>query len=182
LSNLAAGGTKGLRAVGRAFAPRRAIDLAQSDLAFEMFSKPPSVLEAEMAKISDPFMKMALSAAFELGPEALAKTVDLEMEAQRASFEEDAQIWEHTANAADAWGAMGALAGFMLAAAFKDEKAVMFSLGCAIWGMALSRLALWPMALRIRAAGSQRLVAMQLAAEAVVSRASGAPGKRARDL
>ncbi|MDR2750053.1 MAG: hypothetical protein LBC41_05275 [Clostridiales bacterium] len=178
VSNLMAGGAKGLRAAARAFAPRPALDLAPSELAADMFMKSPSEMEREIQGVSSKFMRQALLAASELGPEALARTLDLEVEAQSASFEEDALAWEHAANAADAWGALGALAGFILALALRDEEVmrrvwIMFSLRCALWGLIFSRVALWPIAVRVRSSGARTLVSMRLVSEAVVSRASG---------
>jgi flagellar motor component MotA len=174
-SFLLAGGARHFGIFGRALGPKRVISGKDLEAPVaDAFRMRPEDARALISKVSDPFMQRAVAGSLELDPDELGRTLELEMEAQRAVFEEGQQALERAADAADAWGAIGALAGFAAALALREDEAARilflgFSLRSALWGLLLSRIVLWPMASRLRAADSARLVAMRLAREAVAS-------------
>jgi chemotaxis protein MotA len=163
-----------LRAAKRAFEKRRiplkdALEAAGA--AGEAWRMGPSEMGPLLSKVKDPFFRTAISASAEMKGDRLVRSMEAELEVFALSRESGRDVWERLAHSADAWGSIGALAGFACALLFREDEILLkgslfTALSSSLWGLAVSRLVMWPVWSRLKAADEADILFKRLAAEA----------------
>jgi chemotaxis protein MotA len=172
---------KALKASTRAF--RRRVfspkDAAEAALASgEAWKLGPSEMDSNLEKLSDPFLKEAIAMALDLKADTLERALASNLASVELERRKDVSVWEHLASSADAWGSIGALAGFACALVnFEDpvllRTGLYTALSSALWGLGASLLVFWPVACRLKAADDAENMSMRLFADAIVAIQAG---------
>jgi chemotaxis protein MotA len=172
---------KALKASSRAFRRRRfkPKDAVEAALASgEAWKLGPSEMDSYLEKQSEPFLKESIAMALDLKAETLERALASNLASVALERCKDVSVWEHFAASADAWGTIGALAGFACALVnFEDPVLVRTglctALASALWGLGASLLIFWPVACRLKASDDSENMSKRLFAEAIVAIQAG---------
>jgi len=116
-----------------------------------------AAIEAEIARLQDPFVARALSLSVSgLPAEVVRETLDVEARIAAEREEEQAQVFEAAARSAPTLGVLGGLLGLMrvieqTAWSAAAAQGVAAALVAAVYGVGLASLVFQPLAARLRA-------------------------------